>query len=265
MAYSVSAVQQPGWENDGPIIQPSAIRQSGEKNNSALPQDSSCETPLVPMPVPQRPLGCPPGLEYLTVMDVLLIHKKENLAAAVFGCATEKKYKIKNGLGQQFLYAEEENDCCNLQCCGSSRSFLIRVSDNLGQQIMTLTRPLNCDACCFPGCLQELEVQSPPGIPIGYVIQDWHPYLPKFTVQNERKEPVLKIVGPFWYLKCCTDVNFKVATLNETEVVGRITSRWSDDALLITFPLDLDVKIKAVMLGASILIDFMNFVPFKYD
>jgi len=59
-----------------------------------------------------------------------------------------------------------------------------------------------------------MEVQSPPGSPIGYVMQSWHPFLPKFTVQNERKEPVLKIVGPFCDCKCCSDVIFEVWCIN---------------------------------------------------
>ncbi|XP_036410768.1 phospholipid scramblase 1-like [Megalops cyprinoides] len=255
MAYS--AVQQPGRENNGPFSQPSAIRQPRGKNNSALPQDSSCETPLVPMPVPQRPSGCPQGLEFLTEMDQLLVAKKCDCVEVIFGTVSEKTYKIKNTAGQKLLYAVEENDWCTMQCFAGLRPFVFRLSDNLGQQVMTLTRPLNCGACCFPSCLQELEVQSPPGNPIGYVVQDWHPYLPKFTIQNERKEPVLKIAGPFCFCRCCLDVHFEVISLNETEAVGKITRQWLD--FVITFPVNLDVKIKAVMLGACILIDFMYY------
>ncbi|ROL51730.1 Phospholipid scramblase 1 [Anabarilius grahami] len=55
-----------------------------------------------------------------------------------------------------------------------------------------------------------LEIQSPPGNPIGYVIQNWHPFIPKFTIQNEKREAVLKIVGPFCSCRCCADVNFDV-------------------------------------------------------
>lgn len=56
----------------------------------------------------------------------------------------------------------------------------------------------------------QLEIHSPPGTPIGYVIQNWHPFLPKFTIQNEKREGVLKIVGPFCSFRCCSDVNFEV-------------------------------------------------------
>ena len=56
----------------------------------------------------------------------------------------------------------------------------------------------------------QLEVQSPPGNTVGYVIQQWHPFSPKFIVANENNEPVLKINGPFCGWSCLPDVDFEV-------------------------------------------------------
>ncbi|KAI1882791.1 hypothetical protein AGOR_G00238560 [Albula goreensis] len=237
---------------------------------SAVPVPPGYVPPQVPamMPTPQRVPGCPPGLEYLTQINQLLVHQQVELAEVVLGWETNNRYIIKNSVGQQVYYAKEENDCCNRQCCGPNRSFVLHIQDNLGQEVITITRPLRCGYCCCPCCLQELEVQSPPGNPIGYVIQNWHPFLPKFTIQNERREPVLKIEGPFCSCKCCSDVNFEVKDLSETANVGRISKQWMGvlreaytdaDNFGINFPMDLDVKIKAVMLGACFLIDFMFF------
>ncbi|PNI78392.1 PLSCR1 isoform 17, partial [Pan troglodytes] len=143
------------------------------------------------MPAPQPPLNCPPGLEYLSQIDQILIH----------------------------------------------------------QQIELLE-----------------EIQAPPGVPIGYVIQTWHPCLPKFTIQNEKREDVLKISGPCVVCSCCGDVDFEIKSLDEQCVVGKISKHWTGilreaftdaDNFGIQFPLDLDVKMKAVMIGACFLIDFM--------
>ena len=51
------------------------------------------------------PLNCPPGLEYLTQIDQLIVKQKlEILEAAAgvmgYGLETANKYKIKNVLGQ---------------------------------------------------------------------------------------------------------------------------------------------------------------------
>ncbi|KAK1168536.1 phospholipid scramblase 2-like isoform X1 [Acipenser oxyrinchus oxyrinchus] len=220
------------------------------------------------MPAPQRPAGCPPGLEYLTQIDQLLIHQQIELIEILVGWESNNKYEIKNSLGQKVFFAAEENDCCTRYWCGPLRPFTIKVLDNYGQEVLTLNRPLKCASCCYPCCLQELEVQAPPGNPIGYVIQDWHPLKPKFTIQNERKEPVLKIEGPVCHCKCCSDVVFEVKSVDETHVVGKICKQWTGflreaytdaDNFGIQFPMDLDVKIKAVMVGACFLIDFMYF------
>lgn len=39
------------------------------------------------------------------------------------------------------------------------------------REVIHLSRPLNCQCCCCPCCLQEIEIQSPPGTVIGYVEQ----------------------------------------------------------------------------------------------
>uniref|UniRef100_A0A8C9DG40 Phospholipid scramblase n=1 Tax=Prolemur simus TaxID=1328070 RepID=A0A8C9DG40_PROSS len=216
------------------------------------------------MPAPPPPLNCPPGLEYLS--QVIMIFSF--IFLVLTGFETNNKYEIKNTLGQRVYFAVEDTDFCTRNCCGPSRPFTLRIIDNMGKEVITLTRPLRCSSCCFPCCLQELEIQAPPGIPVGYVIQNWHPCLPKFTIQNEKREDVLKITGPCVVCSCCADIDFEVKSLDEQIVVGKISKQWSGllreaftdaDNFGIQFPLDLDVKMKAVMIGACFLIDFMFF------
>ncbi|XP_043926691.1 phospholipid scramblase 1-like [Protopterus annectens] len=214
------------------------------------------------MPAPPPPADCPPGLEYLAQIDQILIHQQVELLEAFTGFETNNKYEIKNNMGQRIYFAAEETDCCTRSFCGPARSFIIKIIDNIGTEVITLTRPFRCTSCLFPCCLQELEVQAPPGTVIGYVIQKCHPALPKFTIQNEKREDVLKIIGPWFACSCFGDVNFEVKSLDETSVVGKITKQWTGfvkeaftdaDNFGIQFPLDLSVKIKAVMMGACFL------------
>ncbi len=76
--------------------------------------------------------------------------------AALAGFESNNKYEIRNSMGQNVFYAVEENDCLTRQCCGPLRSFTIRVLDNFGQEIITISRPLKCMSCFFPCCLQEV-------------------------------------------------------------------------------------------------------------
>lgn len=60
--------------------------------------------PLVP--------DCPPGLEYLTQVDQLLVKQKVELLEAFTGYETNNQYTIKNSLGQnvtefQTFHSEE--------------------------------------------------------------------------------------------------------------------------------------------------------------
>ncbi|NP_001090508.1 phospholipid scramblase 2 S homeolog [Xenopus laevis] len=247
---------QPGQANFGAYGGPTAMpNQHGGPAAAWMP---------TPAPIP----NCPPGLEYLSQIDQILVHQQVELLEALTGYETNNKYEIKNSLGQRVYFAAEENDCCTRNCCGPGRPFTMTIVDNTGREIMKLNRPCRCSSCCFPCCLQKLEVQAPPGTVVGYVKQNWHPCLPKFTIQDENEQGVLKIKGPCIPCSCCTDVNFEVKTMDESSVVGRITKQWTGyvkeaftdaDNFGIQFPMDLDVKVKAVLLGACFLIDFMFF------
>ncbi|XP_023830522.1 phospholipid scramblase 2-like [Salvelinus fontinalis] len=223
---------------------------------------------ISPAPAGVVPVGVPPGLEYLTQIDQILIHQKVELLEAFIGFETNNQYEIKNSLGQKIYKAKEKNDCCTRNCCGALRSFDMKIKDNMDREVIRLIRPFRCASCWCPCCLQELEVQAPPGTTIGYVSQDWNPCVPKFSIKGANKETVMKLEGPCFACNCCGDVNFELTGKDGGKPIGRISKQWSGllkevftdtDNFGIQFPLDMDVKMKAVLMGACFLIDFMFF------
>lgn len=69
-------------------------------------------------------------------------------------------------------------------------------------------------------------------------------------------------------MACCSDVDFKVLSADGSNQVGKISKQWAGyakeaytvaDNFGISFPMDLDVRMKAVMLGACFLIDMMYY------
>lgn len=106
------------------------------------------------MNIPQGIPSCPPGLEYLTMIDQLLVHQKVELLEAFTGFETKNKFTIKNSLGQKVYFAVEDSDCCTRNCCGPMRPFDMKILDNFQNEVIHLSRPLACDSCCFPCCLQ---------------------------------------------------------------------------------------------------------------
>merc|ERR1719361_3108385 len=67
--------------------------------------------PPIPMtqqapPIQYEAVNCPPGLEYLTQVDQLLVKQKVELLEAFLGCETKNKYKIKKLHGTRNLYSK---------------------------------------------------------------------------------------------------------------------------------------------------------------
>ena len=96
------------------------------------------------MPIPQGIQGCPPGLEYLTQIDQLLVKQKVEIFEVMTNIETANKYKIKNSMGQDVYKAKEKSDFCTRQCCGPIRCFQMEITDNTGREVLHLDRPLNC-------------------------------------------------------------------------------------------------------------------------
>ncbi len=104
---------------------------------------------------------------------------------------------------------------------------------------------------------------SPPGQLAGTVEQEWSMFQPKFVIKNAQGDVVLRMEGPFCTFSICGNVEFKVLSRDGGSEVGKISKQWSglvreaftdSDNFGINFPMDLDVRMKAVMLGACFLI-----------
>ena len=226
--------------------------------NTTQPQVAKAE------PIP----GVPAGLEYLSQLDQLVIKQKVELLELVSGLETANKYKVKNSMGQDVYSATEESDFCSRQCCGPHRGFKISIKDkHSGQEIISCERPFKCFGGC-PGVPHEMSIKSAvTGELLGKVVQNWHLTHPKFTIYDAADNPIFKMHGPFCACNFCSDVNFQIDDLNGTQV-GLIAKQWSGiikeaytdaDNFSVNFPIDLDVKLKAVLLGAVFLVDFMYF------
>ncbi len=145
------------------------------------------------MPAPTNVVAnCPPGLEYLTQIDQIRIHQQIELFQSIIisfvyhiktdvickyifqvftGYEADKKYVVKNSLGQKIFLASKKSYCCDRYCCGrycccviryccDIRDFQMTIVDNFGNEVIHLKRTLACQCCCYPFCLQVLIILS---------------------------------------------------------------------------------------------------------
>ncbi|XP_063409671.1 phospholipid scramblase 2-like isoform X2 [Mytilus trossulus] len=220
--------------------------------------------------------GCPPGLEYLTTLDQMLVKQQVELMELITGWETSNKYKVLNSMGQQIYFAAEESDMCMRQCCGPQRGFTIHITDNLGQELIQVKREFKCCAgCCWcasaDSIAHEISIEAPPGQVVGYVRQEQSCWEPNYTIRDANHEPILRMKGPCCIIQgpCCPqDQEFIISSEDGAHEVGKISKQWTGlmreaftdaDNFGVSFPKDLDVKVKATLLGAVFLIDFMFF------
>lgn len=224
-----------------------------------------------PQPIP----GVPAGLEYFTQIDELMIEQKKSFMEVFTGWERNNKYAVTNAAGQQCFFAVEETDMCMRQCCGSQRGFIIKLFDNMQQEVMRFTRDFKCcTGCCWCAgacnhCAFLVKVEAPAGQVIGYVKQGGSFWKAHYSILDEAMEKVLELEGPCCVCDgpCCPcDNEFKLLTSDKTQQIGALKKVYAGfltelatnaDRFSINFPLDLSAKTKACLLGALFLIDFM--------
>ena len=109
-----------------------------------------------------------------------------------------------------------------------------------------------------------MTVRDNTGNLLGYIVQicTWCRVMLK--IKNAAGQTVLWVVSPLCVASMCgKDVKFKVMSRDLTVQIGTISKQWSGlfnemftdaDHFCISFPMDLDVNIKAVLIGALFLI-----------
>jgi len=228
------------------------------------------------MPHPGAISGVPLGLEYLTQVDQLICKQIVELFEVLTGFECKNKYRIMNSLDQQVYYAFEESEFCNRIFCGADRGFIIHITDNHQQEVLRIERPFKCcKGCswCAEGCCRyPVYVKDGQGNHLGTVQIQNSCCKPHFAIFDHNDVMLYDTWGPLCPCQCvcgCTqDVKFPLKDVKTNQEVGNISKIWAGafkdcctdaDTFGITFPMGLDAKHKALMIGAVFVIDFMVF------
>ncbi|XP_007518133.2 phospholipid scramblase 4 isoform X1 [Erinaceus europaeus] len=225
--------------------------------------------PVTWMQLPTPMPNCPPGLEYLAQLDNIHVLQHFEPLEMMTNFETNNRYDVRNNLNQMVYFVTEDTDDYTRNTYRTLRPFVLRVTDCMGREVMTMQRPFRCTCCCFccSSCRQEMEVQCPPGVTIGFVSEHWNLCRAIYSLQNEKRESMLKVRGPCSTYGCGSDSVFQINSLDGVSNIGSIVRKWNGvlstmadaDHFEIHFPLDLQLQKKAMIFGACFLIDFMYF------
>ncbi|KAM4675185.1 phospholipid scramblase 1-like isoform 1-T4 [Discoglossus pictus] len=196
------------------------------------------QQPTAPLLAENNPImiGVPPGLGYLTQINQFSVREK---FSASQGWST-RSFDVLNPASQIIYQATKIN-----HICGPTMD--VNIKDNNGKDVMQLQDKLKCS------CDRELQVLISPGSPAGYIILHWNAMVTHLSVLDARKEAVLMIIGPSLNTVIFGNAKFEVKSRDEQHVVGII--QHESEQFVASFPLDLDVTIKAVLLGACFYLD----------
>ncbi|XP_017486069.1 PREDICTED: phospholipid scramblase 1-like [Rhagoletis zephyria] len=217
-------------------------------------------------PPPPRALvnpNCPPGLEYLTQVDQLVVIQEVDMLQVFTGYESHNRYSVKNAANQNVYYCVETSDVLTMNLMHSDRPFEIIVMDNFGVPVLRASRPYHFGSILC-GCPDLLQVSTGNGQPLGTVQEQFKCCGSRFTVHDANGGVVLFLEGPpcrFDFL----DTEFEVLTTDEAKV-GAVTRQFPGffkelytkaDVFGVHFPVDLQVEVKALLLCSTFLIDFM--------
>ncbi|XP_064487350.1 phospholipid scramblase 1-like isoform X2 [Ornithodoros turicata] len=197
---------------------------------------------VIQLELPVYPGACPRGLEYLCLLDQVLVHQKIELL--------------------------EVSECCARNCFKMTRCFDMFMLDFAHNLLMYLVRPMRYSQSCCCCCLQTMEVQIPAGVVAGYLHQIWTPWSPCIAVCNAQGKATLWVDGPCITTDCCfQDVVYRVKTKDDTQIgliirqyPGVLRDVFTDaDNFSVTFPVDLEVTHKAMLIACTILLDYMYY------
>ncbi|XP_077117592.1 phospholipid scramblase 2-like [Ranitomeya variabilis] len=179
--------------------------------------------------------GLPPGMEQLLQINQLTV-KEKFMVSQGRNCT----FDVLNHVGQRVFQAFQ-----NVACCGPL--YDVKIKDNSNNDVLQLLETCSCT------CTREMEVHCPPGCPVGFVKVHNNLMVTHLSILNCSKEVTLIILGPRFQNSIFGNVTFEVKSQDEQHVVGMI--KMEGDQIFVSFPLDLEVTLKAILLGSALYLD----------
>ena len=194
-------------------------------------------------------------MERLSSINALIVSQKKEWGEVLTGFETKNKYVVLDSSGERLYIAVEEGGSTLLRIFFKAlRPFEINVLTFDGKSILKLKRP-------FRFFFHKLYVLDSHGTLLGTIERQFSILRRIYSVLNNSGEEIFQLFGPILH-----PWTFEVR--KDYREYGKITKKWSGllkesftdaDNFSVTFPDDWDITLKALLLGAVFLIDFVHF------
>lgn len=218
--------------------------------------------------------GMPPGLQYLAGLDKIIIKQKIELFEVLTGFETRNRYAVYNSDMQQIFFIQEESSLCERCFFPMNRGFQLHMTDNNSQEICRITRDFKCClGCCWCAdgcCMSTINVEAPVGRLIGKIKtgnSKWKFHTKVYDVADNHMFTSWGPCCPCQTVCCPEDIDFPLTDPSLTTRVGNIAKQWRGccvemtdaDQFAVTFPADMTVDAKCLIIGACFMIEYLVF------
>ncbi|CRL04975.1 CLUMA_CG017996, isoform A [Clunio marinus] len=204
------------------------------------------------------------GLNSLNDVPSCHIHQIYELNESL-SIASENRFTVKTYDNHSIFLASEGSTQRDRMLWGSSRPFMLHLTDQRHQQAITLRRIFGCHCFCFPLKMQCMEVWLHSGVLLGVVQEKFSITSREFVIENERGE-ALYVVNVSLGSSLCMDkeFHFPILTADKAHQGGTIVRQWNSDINTFTMNIyfadpTMDSKIKSLFLGLGFLLDYLFF------
>lgn len=204
------------------------------------------------------------GLDGLIDVDHIFINQRVESLEFLVGSSAANKYSITHPSGKSILYAAEYSSFLDRHLIGSSRAFEMKIfnADN-NREVMNARRRFKCGlfGCCSTRCVEDMQVTSPQLDAIGSVVQVFQSCKMYFAIKDEHGDTLFQVRPPQKMI-FFSDWEFGVYDVAGNHI-GEIRKKWAGlgqemftqaDNFGIKFPASLDLKYKALLINACILL-----------
>ncbi len=220
-------------------------------------------TAIVSPPVAGGVPVCPPGLQSLLEEGQVVVHLGNLRQNLVVNDNALARMEVINETRHVLFHVEQEE---KLNDTDSDKSFFFRFYGRDRQEVMQVYSPhtQSCVCCgaswhCLKSCTFQAIIYAPPGVVIGFLRRSHTRYVQEYQILNAQEEAVLTLRGGGQDLEIFSlDLDSELGRISVHRWVGimhevrRTAKDWG-----LTFPVDLDIHVKASLVGAVFAINWL--------